>query len=62
VEPERTDEPTVVVEDAALAKPRVPAMGKHGDLAPLHTSEFGIVSNVSRIATQIAEGRKPTFD
>jgi hypothetical protein len=62
MEPENTEEPSVVVEDAASAKPRLPPMGAHGELAPLHTTEFAIVTNVSRIATQIAEGRTPTYD
>jgi hypothetical protein len=44
--------------------PRLPPLGAEGlgALPPAHTLPFAIETNVSRIATQIAEGRKPTFD
>jgi hypothetical protein len=44
--------------------PRLPPLGAEGlgALPPSHTLPFAIETNVSRIATQIAEGRKPTFD
>jgi hypothetical protein len=42
--------------------PRLPPIGQLGGLAPLHTSPFAIETNVSRIATQIAEGRPATYD
>ena len=44
--------------------PRLPPLGSEGlgALPPAHTSPFAIETNVSRIATQIAEGRKPTYD
>jgi hypothetical protein len=44
--------------------PRLPPLGSGGlgALPPRHTSPFAIETNVSRIATQIAEGRKATYD
>ena len=42
--------------------PRLPPMGALGALPPLHTTQYAIETNVSRIATQIAEGRTPTYD
>jgi hypothetical protein len=44
--------------------PRLPPLGSAGlgALAPMHTSPFAIETNVSRIATQIAEGRQATYD
>ena len=44
--------------------PRLPPMGAGGlgVLPAMHLSPFAIETNVSRIATQIAEGRKPTYD
>lgn len=54
-----TDE---VDDDATSAPPRLPPIGQIGGLAPLHTQPFAIETNVSRIAQQIALGRKATFD
>jgi hypothetical protein len=57
-----TEQGIVAVDDATGAPPRLPPMGTLGALAPLHLSTFAIETNVSRIATQIAEGRTPTYD
>lgn len=51
--------------DVASAPSRLPplgGMGKYDGLPPRHTSPFAIEQNVSRIATQIAEGRPATYD
>jgi hypothetical protein len=58
----RTDEPIVVSEDAVSAPPRIPPIGTYDARAPLHLTPFAIETNVSRIAIQIAEGRKTTYD
>jgi hypothetical protein len=42
--------------------PRVPQMGTLGAMPPLHTGQFAIEHNVSRIATEIALGRPATYD
>jgi hypothetical protein len=50
--------------DADEPPPRLPPLGEEGRgaLPPAHTSPFAIETNVSRIATQIAKGRKATYD
>lgn len=57
-----SEQAAVEVDDATSAPPRLPPMGKYEGLPPLHTSQFAIEKNVSRIATQIAEGRPATYD
>ncbi len=57
-----SEEPAVETEDAASTPPRFPKFGKYEGLAPMHLTPFSIETNVSRIAQQIAEGRKATYD
>jgi hypothetical protein len=37
-------------------------IGSYGGMPPLHTLPFAIEKNVSRIASQIADGRPATYD
>lgn len=64
MDPNPEQAPAAVESDAVNAPPRLPPMGAGGlgALAPLHLSTFAIETNVSRIAQQIAEGRKATYD
>ena len=64
MDPNPEQAPVTVDDNAAIAPPRLPPMGAGGlgALAPLHLSTFSIETNVSRIAQQIAEGRKATYD
>jgi hypothetical protein len=55
----------LAADDVANAPSKLPpmgGMGNYGGLPPRHTLPFAIEQNVSRIATQIAEGRPATYD
>ena len=67
VEPEQAEpeQATDAADDVAGGPSRLPpmgGMGSYGGLPPRHTEPFAIEQNVSRIATQIAEGRQATYD
>ncbi len=49
-------------EQDAGAKPGLPPPDERGTRPPQRLSHVSIEMNVSRIATQIAQGRDPTYD
>lgn len=59
---EPTEPATEEAAEATNAPPRFPQFGKYEGLAPMQLTPFAIETNVSRIAQQIAQGRKATYD